>query len=102
MAGRGGAPRRDRRSIALVSMGPVQAAAGAAPTPTSQSPLAARPAPPGTSPARHVRATDPCERRLAPPHGRRYFVQRSSHASTVSCHWMLLAGLSTQWFSSGK
>ena len=29
-------------------------------------------------------------------------VQRSSHASTVSCHWMLSAGFSTQWFSSGK
>ena len=30
------------------------------------------------------------------------FVQRSSQSSTVSCHSTLLAGLSTQWFSSGK
>jgi len=31
-----------------------------------------------------------------------YFSQRSSQPSTVSCHRTLLAGFSTQWFSSGK
>ena len=28
--------------------------------------------------------------------------QRASHSSTSSCHCTLFAGLSTQWFSSGK
>jgi hypothetical protein len=31
-----------------------------------------------------------------------FFVHWSSQPSTVSCHRMLLAGLRTQWFSSGK
>ena len=30
------------------------------------------------------------------------FVHWSSQSSTVSCQWMLLAGFTTQWFSSGK
>ncbi len=33
---------------------------------------------------------------------RQCFVQRSSQPMTVSCQSMLLAGVSTQWFSSGK
>ena len=31
-----------------------------------------------------------------------YFVHSLSQSSTVLCHRMLLEGLSTQWFSSGK
>ena len=49
--------------------------------------------PPGVAPRRGA---------TVPGGGRYSFIQRSSQPITVSCQRMLLRGLSTQWFSSGK